>query len=152
MSYVCQIFNFFSSCWYLRSAISIQNDELIRIILIISDTHKHSYLFQYYTLGTHNQSLKDSYLTILMMSLISTLYENHKIYMIRIRTLQYSVECCMCALLAVFFKAVIKSQSPYSLDLAAVDSFLFPKSKIPMKGKRFATIEKIKEKSKQEPM
>ena len=42
-------------------------------------------------------------------------------------------------------------QQPYSTDLALVDIFLLPKLKTPMKGKRFATIEEIKEKSKQEP-
>ena len=42
-------------------------------------------------------------------------------------------------------------QQPYSTDLALADIFLLPKLKTPMKGKRFATIEEIKEKSKQEP-
>ena len=40
-------------------------------------------------------------------------------------------------------------QPPYSSDLASVDFFLFAKLKTPMKRKRFATIEKIKKKSKQ---
>ena len=47
-------------------------------------------------------------------------------------------------------KNVFVPQPPYSPDLVPVDFFLFPKLKTPMKGKRFATIEKIKEKSKQE--
>lgn len=47
-------------------------------------------------------------------------------------------------------KTVIMPQPPYSPDLAPADFFLFPKLKTPMKGKRFATIEEIKEKSKQE--
>ena len=38
----------------------------------------------------------------------------------------------------------------YSPDLAPADFFLFPKQKTLGKGKRFATIEEIKEKSKQE--
>ena len=38
---------------------------------------------------------------------------------------------------------------PYSLDLALADFFLFPRLKTPMKRKHFATIEAIKEKSKQ---
>ena len=38
-------------------------------------------------------------------------------------------------------------QPPYSPDLATADFFLFPKLKLQMKGKRFATIEEIKEKS-----
>ena len=48
-------------------------------------------------------------------------------------------------------KAVIMPQLPlpYSSDLAPTDFFLFPKLKTPMKGKRFATIEEIKEKSTQ---
>ena len=36
--------------------------------------------------------------------------------------------------------------------MAPAEFFLFPKLKTPMKGKRFAMIEKIKEKSKQEPL
>ena len=47
-------------------------------------------------------------------------------------------------------KTVIKPQPPYSTDLAPANFFLFPKLKTPMKGKSFATIEEIKEKSKQE--
>ena len=47
-------------------------------------------------------------------------------------------------------KTIIMPQPPYSPDLAPVDIFLFPKLKTSMKGKRFATIEEIKEKSKQE--
>ncbi|KAA1414165.1 hypothetical protein F0U44_22385, partial [Nocardioides humilatus] len=46
-------------------------------------------------------------------------------------------------------KTVIMPQPPYSPHLAPADFFLFPKLKTPMKGKRFATIEAIKEKSKQ---
>ena len=44
-------------------------------------------------------------------------------------------------------KTVTMPQPP---DLAPADFFFFPKLKTPMKGKRFATIEAIKEKSKQE--
>ena len=40
-------------------------------------------------------------------------------------------------------------QPPHSPDLVPTDFFLFPKLKTPMKGKRFATTEEIKEKSKQ---
>ena len=47
-------------------------------------------------------------------------------------------------------KTVIMPQPPYSPDLAPAEFFLFPKLKTTMKGKRFATIEEIKEKSKQE--
>ena len=47
-------------------------------------------------------------------------------------------------------KTVIMPQLPYSPDLALADFFLFPKLKTPMKGKRFSTIEEIKEKSKQD--
>ena len=47
-------------------------------------------------------------------------------------------------------KTVIMPQTPYSPDLPPAELFLFPKLKTPDKGKRFATIEKIKEKSKQE--
>ena len=47
-------------------------------------------------------------------------------------------------------KTVSKSQPPYSPDLAPADFFLLPKLKTPMKEKRFATTEKIKEKSKKE--
>ena len=47
-------------------------------------------------------------------------------------------------------KTVNMSQPPYSPDLAPADFFLFSKLKTAMKGKRFATIEEIKEKSKQE--
>ena len=41
-------------------------------------------------------------------------------------------------------------QPQYSSDLASADFFLFLKRKTPVKGKRFAMIEEIKEKSKQE--
>ena len=47
---------------------------------------------------------------------------------------------------------VIISQPPYSPSLAPTDLFFFPKLKTPIKGKRFATIEEIKAKSKQEPL
>ena len=47
-------------------------------------------------------------------------------------------------------KIGIMPQPPYAPDLAPADFLLFPKLKIPMKVKRFATIEEIKEKSKQE--
>ena len=45
-------------------------------------------------------------------------------------------------------KTVIMPQPPYSLDLAPAVFFLFPKLQTLMKGKHFATIEEIKEKSK----
>ena len=45
-------------------------------------------------------------------------------------------------------KTVIMPQSPYSPELDPA-GFLLPKMKTPMKGKRFATIEDITEKSKQ---
>ena len=45
-------------------------------------------------------------------------------------------------------KTVIMPQPLYSLDLVTADFFLFLKLKTPIKGKRFATIEEIKEKSK----
>ena len=47
-------------------------------------------------------------------------------------------------------KKLIMPQPPYTSDLAPVDFFLFRKLKTPMKGKRFAAIEEIKEKSKEE--
>ena len=47
-------------------------------------------------------------------------------------------------------KIVIMPQPPYSLDLTPADFFLFPKVKTPLRGMRFATIEEIKGKSKQE--
>ena len=46
-------------------------------------------------------------------------------------------------------KTVIMPYPPYSPDLAFTDFFLFPKLKTPIKGKRFATIEEIKAKTKQ---
>ena len=46
-------------------------------------------------------------------------------------------------------KSVIMAQPPYTSELALADFSLFPKLKTPMKVKRFATIEEIKEKSKQ---
>lgn len=42
------------------------------------------------------------------------------------------------------------SQTPYLPDLAPTDFFLLKKLKTPIKGKRFATIEVVEEKSKQE--
>ena len=47
-------------------------------------------------------------------------------------------------------KTVIMLQPSNSPDLAPADFFLFPKLKTPMKAKRFAMIEEIEEKSKQE--
>ncbi|UYV78553.1 hypothetical protein LAZ67_16001984 [Cordylochernes scorpioides] len=41
-------------------------------------------------------------------------------------------------------------QPPYSPDLAPCDFFLFPKLKRPMKGRRYATLDKIKTASKEE--
>ena len=46
-------------------------------------------------------------------------------------------------------KTIIMPQPPYLLDLAPTHFILLTKLKTPMKGKRLATIEKIKEKSKQ---
>ena len=47
-------------------------------------------------------------------------------------------------------QTAIMPQLPYSPDLVPADFNLFPKLKMkPMKGKRFATIEEIKENSKQ---
>ena len=46
-------------------------------------------------------------------------------------------------------KTVIMPQPPYSPDLAPADFFLFSKLKTAMKRKCFATMEEIKEKSKQ---
>ena len=48
-------------------------------------------------------------------------------------------------------KVVIMPQPPYSSDLAPAEFFLFPKLRTPMKGKRFATIEEMKEKSPTAP-
>ena len=47
-------------------------------------------------------------------------------------------------------QTVIMPQPPYSPDLVPASFFLFPKLKTPMKAKRRATIEEIKEKGKQE--
>ena len=44
----------------------------------------------------------------------------------------------------------MRTQPRYSQDLVPADFFLMPKLKTPLKGKRFATIEEIKGKSKQE--
>ena len=41
-------------------------------------------------------------------------------------------------------------QPPYSPDMAPCDFFLFPKLKMPMKGKRFDTIDELKKKSVEE--
>ena len=46
-------------------------------------------------------------------------------------------------------KIITMPQPPYSPDLAPVDIFLFLKLKTPIKRKRVATFEEIKEKSKQ---
>ena len=46
-------------------------------------------------------------------------------------------------------KSVTMPQLSYSPDLASANFFLFPNLKTSMKGKRFPTIEEIKEKSKQ---
>ena len=46
-------------------------------------------------------------------------------------------------------KTVIMPQPPDLSDLASADFFLFPKLNTLMNGKRIATIEEIKEKSKQ---
>ena len=45
-------------------------------------------------------------------------------------------------------KTVIIPQPLYSPDLAPTDFYLFAKLETPMKGKRFTTIEEVKEKSK----
>ena len=45
-------------------------------------------------------------------------------------------------------KTIIMLQPPYSPDLAPAGFCLYPKLQTSMKGKHFATIEKIKEKSK----
>ena len=47
-------------------------------------------------------------------------------------------------------KTVIMAQPSYSPDLAPAPFILLPTLKAPMNGKRFATIKKIKEKSKWE--
>ena len=52
--------------------------------------------------------------------------------------------------LCLSFWPKTKPQLPYSPDLAFIDFFLLPKLKTLMKGKRFATIEETKSKSKQE--
>ena len=57
---------------------------------------------------------------------------------------------CLCVSLWAKNKTIIMSQPPYSPDLASANFFLFPKLKTPRRGKRFATIEKIKGKSKQQ--
>ena len=45
-------------------------------------------------------------------------------------------------------KTVIMPQPLYTPDLAAADLFLFSRLKSPMKGKRFASIDEIKEKAR----
>ena len=50
----------------------------------------------------------------------------------------------------VFGQKWNRNHTSYSPDLAPAGFFLFPKLKTPLKGKRFAMIEEIKEKSKQE--
>lgn len=42
------------------------------------------------------------------------------------------------------------AQAPYSPDLAPCDFFLFPKLKLPLRGKRFESIESVKENSLRE--
>ena len=49
-------------------------------------------------------------------------------------------------------KTVIMLQPPYSSDLAPANFLRFPKLKTPMKGKRFTTIEEIKDKLKQKQL
>ena len=44
----------------------------------------------------------------------------------------------------------IIEQPPYSSDMVPVDSFLFPKLKLPLQGTRFQSIEDIKENSQRE--
>ena len=44
----------------------------------------------------------------------------------------------------------IIEQSPYSLDMALDDFFLFPKVKIPLRSTRFQSIEDLKENSRRE--
>ena len=44
-------------------------------------------------------------------------------------------------------KTIIMPQAPYSPDLVPANFFLFPKLKTLMKGKYFAMIEEIEEKS-----
>ena len=88
---------------------SIQNDEQIWVILIISDTYTHSYLFWYYTHTTHSKfevlivlTFNNMHDVVDFNSPSNDIYKNQKIIMIRIRTLQYSVEGCVFALPAVF--------------------------------------------------
>jgi transposase len=46
---------------------------------------------------------------------------------------------------------IVMPQPPYSPDLAPADFFLFPKLKSTLKGRRFQTVEEIKENSLQDP-
>ena len=79
-------------------------DELNRIIFIISDTCTHSYL-----ISLHEPCSKFEVLMILIhayttldfdSSYTQHIHTNHKINMNRVRTLKYSVEGCVFALLA----------------------------------------------------
>src|SRR5215469_11371107 len=47
-------------------------------------------------------------------------------------------------------ETIVVPQPPYSRDLAPADFFLFPKSKSTLKGRRFQTVEEIKENSLQD--
>ena len=47
-------------------------------------------------------------------------------------------------------ETIVVPQPPYSPDLAPADFFLFPKLKSTLKGRRFLTIEEIKENSLQD--
>ena len=47
-------------------------------------------------------------------------------------------------------ETIVVPQPPYSPDLAPADFFLFPKLKSTLKGRRFQTVEKIKENSLQD--
>lgn len=47
-------------------------------------------------------------------------------------------------------QVTIIAQAPYSPDMAPADFFLFPKLKIPLRGRRFDSIEDIKQNSKRE--
>jgi transposase len=47
-------------------------------------------------------------------------------------------------------ETIVVPQPPYSPDLALADIFLFPKLKPTLKGRRFQTVEEIKENSLQD--
>ena len=47
-------------------------------------------------------------------------------------------------------ETIVVSQPPYSPDLAPADFFLFPKLKSTLRGRRFQTVEEIKENSLQD--